>query len=66
MDESEEIAFAAFDVKPPASRELISAALGPSVGASIKHFSCWEEASCCISVCSSPGSMATILSIPSF
>ena len=60
MDELEDRAFAAFDVNPAESRELMSVALGPSVGARILHFSCWEEASCCISVCSSPGSMASI------
>ncbi len=32
MEESEESAFAAFDVKPAASSECISSALGPSVG----------------------------------
>ena len=60
MDELEDRAFAAFDVNPAESRELMSVALGPSVGARILHFSCWEEASCCISACSSPGSMASI------
>ncbi len=60
MDELEDRAFAAFDVKPAESRELMSAALGPSVAARILHFSCWEEASCCILVCSYPGPMASI------
>ena len=63
MEESDERAFAAFDVKPAASRELMSVVLGPSVGIRFLHLLCWEEASCCISVPRSVESMATILSI---
>jgi hypothetical protein len=48
MEESEESAFAAFDVKTAASSELISSALGPLVGVRFVRLSCWEEASCWI------------------
>ena len=61
MEESEESAFAAFDVKPAASSEFISSALGPSVGVRFVRLSCCEEASCWISMPSSLGSIATIL-----
>ncbi len=40
MEESEEITFAAFDVKPAASSEFISSALGPSVGVRCVCLSC--------------------------
>ncbi len=62
MEESEERVFAAFNVKPAASRELISTALGPSVGVRCLHLSCREEASCCILVSISLGFIATISS----
>ncbi len=61
MEESEESVFADFDVKPAASREFMSSGLGPSIRTKFALRSYWEEASCCILMRGSLGSIATIL-----